>query len=807
MKPAILMIIIAITFSGKGDLIAQVRIEGFIKDAINKTTLAGVNVKIKNTFIGTVSNSTGDFQLTTDLPFPIKLSLSYIGYQTEFLTINEPVNILEVELKPQSIITNEIIVTAQHREETLQKLPISIAVIDQNFIKNTSELDDPGDLVDYVPGFSGKNYSSNGSWYTIRGINTNAFSIGYDPSVAIFHDGIFNGRTPTAGRPFYDIERIEVLKGPQGSLFGRNAVAGVVSIHNRKPRFVNEFAFETRIGNWGQAFVKPSLNFKIGEKLAMRYAGVWEKRDGLREVKNFDNHQLGKKDILSNRISLLYRPNSSLNFLFKLEQLETSGGNWPLKGNNLDLGASNNPFDRSIELNLKPADDNIYYTTSLNLNWVINEALSLESISGLNTNEQSPFILDTDGTPTPISTFINPNNFTNVSQEFRLNGKTEQLDWLIAGSYFRENVNMNIQLDLNDFFLIPSVGFPPNFCETNPNCRINASELSKHKGNNVSWGIYGNLIYSLSSQFKANLGIRYSIDQKELDTRSVLGNGVFHSLINSNLQGPVDTISNKDSWRALQPQLTLQYDIGENLMLYGGYSRGFKAGGHNIYTANSFKSETNDAFEIGFKSNFMKERIRLNIATYYMIFNNLQVEFLENNIIEINNAGKTISSGVEIESGIELKNGVSLVTNAGFNFAEYKDFVVPGPDPEASLNFSGNVPNRSPKSQISVIGRYEKALKRLGDFVFRLDYTYQSREFYDRSNELDLSFNGYGLINSTVGLEGLFKKQLDISFFMSNITNEDYLVHIRQDPSGITNVIGAPRLFGFTFRFYSLLSN
>lgn len=795
-------------------LYTQTEVNGIVTDSRTGEPIPGVLIQVAQTFSGTVARQNGQFQFTAPITPPFNLEVSFLGYRSTKIAIDRPEDALGIRIVMEflPLNMNEVIVTAELREEMVQKVPMSVAVFEQSFLSRSRAINDPGDLVEYVAGFSGKNYSSNGALYSIRGINsTGAGSLSYESSIAIFHDGVYNGRAPTAGRNFFDIDRIEIAKGPQSALVGRHALGGVVSIHSNKPKFYKDLSTQMSIGNWGQKEIQYQFNYPLSNKMAIRFAGLRSFRDGVVKITNLDDTS-GKADITGNRFSLLWRPQNGLNIQLQLDHLLTKGGGLPNKSINPLTGGNPDPFNRNIQLDFDPEDRNEYFSAGLHGNWAFNDRLALKSITGYNHNTQDPFNADLDGSPTHIVHMINPNGFSNFIQDLRLSGKSEQLEWFVATSFFYEDVDMIIEGSLNDFIIIPALsgllGIPPDFCVDNPSCLTDAREISANQANNTSYSLFSNVHYLLGEKLDLSAGIRFSLDEKRLDSGSELGNGAIHAVLGSNIQGPPGFNKSTDNWFGIQPRIALDYDWNEHVMLYGAYSRGFKAGGFNAYTPTRFEKETNDAFEVGIKSSLAHQSIKLNFAAYYMLFKDKQEEFIQNNIIEINNAARVVSRGFEMESSFSFFQNFTFIANAGLNFAEFKEFIIPAPNnPNMLLDFSGNIPRRSPYAQLNVVAQYTVPVKKLGTLIVRADLSHQSKEYFNRDNNQVQQMQGYSLFNAFFGLEKLFKGRIDLALFATNIFNSDYIVDSREDFAGgfVVNP-GVPRLYGLRLNLNNVLN-
>ena len=794
------------------DLISQVSISGIVQDADTGDPLVSATVQAGESFAGTTTNLDGSFTLELSSK-PSHLLISYIGFSTLEFPIGDQLDGLIINLSQSSLTTNEVIVTAQHQDQLLQDVPMSISVIDQAFLEKSSEMNEIEDLVGYAPGLTGKNLSTSQANYTIRGIGTNVFGIGAEASVGVFSDGMYNGRTAAAGLAFFDASTIEVLKGPQGTLFGRNASAGVVSIRSNKPTFKKQLEVGGHFGNWGQLEGNYILNLPVSNKFAVRLAGKIKKRDGLRSVSNLNDHQLANIDALANRLSILFKPSNTVNFTLRVEQTKLDGGGVATKSTNSLLGATTDAFAREFESDFEALETTERKAINLTGNFVLNDNLSLQTISAYNITEQN-YEQDTDGSPVYIINYHNPMEATNYLQEIRLKGISEKVNWMVAGSIFKEDLTMNQSVFYDDatieqLYFADENGAPLYgywFCEGNPNCINNAMESVDDEGNYTGYSLYGNSTFSLTNKLNLTVGLRYSYDKKEFSTVSELGTGFLHSLLGDNfLLGAVANNSAEESYSDIQPRIALDYKINEDVMLFCSYNKGFKTGGFNTFTASPFDSESNNAYELGFKSSLADNKVKFNLSTYYSDYSNLQVLTIANAIVQTSNAGNVESKGVELESSFSVVEGFDLMFNLAFNKSEYKDYQVQELNPVTfeviDLDFTGNVPNRSPQTSFSIICNYQKPIG-IGNLNIRADYVFQSEEFYTRENVESESSKGYGLLNASIGIDKLFDGKVNLGVFGTNLANKDYIVYA-EDLIGLGALYapGVPRLIGVRFNF------
>jgi iron complex outermembrane receptor protein len=783
-------------------LIAQTSISGKVSDAATGKALTGANVTVEGTYIGSTSDDNGRFSLNTSHPTPFILTFSFIGYESQHVEVTGSQPELNISLNTRPVGANTVIVTAQLREQELQDVPMAVSVLDEQLLRRSSEMKNIGDVSAYTPGLGGKNNATGQGWFTIRGLGTNSSIPGAEASIGVFHDGVYFGRTNWHGVGFFDVGRIEVLKGPQNTLFGRNASAGAISIHSHNPGFQKQIGISLAAGNEGQLKTDYILNFPFSDKLAVRLAGIWQQRDGVRTITNLNNREVGKLDNFANRLSFLYRPTSNFNALLKVVHHDYNSNGWSLKATNPDIGATPDKFEREFESDysgITPTDRNKALSGTLDLNWVLNPNLLLKSQT-IVSRVKMAWEHDVDASPTYVLSFKNPAEARYVSQEFRLNGQSERLNWLLAASGYTEEIDMDFELLFSDANIAALFELPEDFCDQ-ADCREFANELSRNQGDYQTLAFYGNLNYGLTDRLGITAGLRYTIDKKKFYTKMDLGTGAVHQATGGNILGSTGEVTSEEAWTGLTPRLTIDYSLAKGTRIYGGYSRGYKAGGFNNYTANPFNEEINNAYEVGLKSSFTNNRGKFNASVYLYDYKDLQVESIVNAIIEISNAASVESKGIEVETAFEVVRGLQIVANAAYNKAEFKEYVV------ANQDFSGNVPPRSPQWMFNGILQYVKPVGRFGNFVLRADYVYQSKEFHTRDNFDEMASAPYSLVNGSVGLENLFNRGIDITAFGANLLNEEYIVlSDNVIGTGPSYVRGFPRTVGLKVNVNNFLT-
>lgn len=368
---------------------------------------------------------------TSSSIFPLKLLSSAIA-----LSISVPVF--------SSELIEEVVVTAQKREENLQEVPIAISAFSGSAL-NELGAENLNDIGKYTAGVEMNNQSVTQPTYNVRGIQTSDFTVGSDPAVAVYVDGVYSSRGAGAEVPFFDIERVEILKGPQGTLFGRNATGGAIHILTKQPNYQFYGQVRGSVGNFDKKDIDFSLNTPISETLAFRISGNINRRDGYLEnagsgpdFNDADNHSI--------RTALLWEPTDETTILFRANygEMDQNSGAVFTMVNSIYEGAF--PGDRldpfgDVGADFKSIEDRDLYSISIEVTHEFKD-MTLTSITAYG-GHNSVFINDEDGSANP-NHFFGSNNVDDqdqFSQEFRLTGATEKLKWTAGLTYSKEHVD------------------------------------------------------------------------------------------------------------------------------------------------------------------------------------------------------------------------------------------------------------------------------------------------------------------------------------------------------------------------------
>ncbi len=598
---------------------------------------------------------------------------------------------------------DEIVVTVQKREESIQNVPIAVIAYKGDFIQSTN-LDDVKDLIKFSPGVSGNSKDSFIDVVTIRGILTNDFGIGGDPSVAFFKNNLYQGRNGAVVTSLYDVERAEVLRGPQGFLFGRNAIAGAISIHTAKPDLDGVGGYIQFDGGERDHYVADgALNIPLNEKLAVRLAAYYSTEDGY--VDNFAVP--GKRQIENEkaavRFSARYKNDTAdINLMVEYEDRKQSGTVYratqlggvyatlaslrpglTIRGNNRDIDSDQGlgEFDDSQILSIGLQAD-------FDLGWA-----TFTSLTGFKDHDYK-YAEDFDGTPLRINDYRQIQEGNYLEQEFRLVSETDgPLSWYAGVSAYREEIEALFSqaadedimcayynyygltncTDLFAYYYYPA--FTPS-----PEGLL---EENIGKGEYWGWAAYLDVNYQVTDKIEVGAGLRYSYDRKDfalsvLPVSSDLGPFFVFGFTTSGF------LSSADSWDAFTPRLFAKYRPTEDWMFYATISRGYKAGGFGSFaidgppvpvggvattanTAQAFDPEKVWSYEAGTKVDLFDDRVRVNLTGYYYEYKDLQLTtFITGGGTVVVNVGEAKGHGIEGTMQAVLNDYVDVFLSAAY---------------------------------------------------------------------------------------------------------------------------------------------
>lgn len=563
--------------------------------------------------------------------------------------------------------TNEIIVTAQKREQNLQDVPISMEVVSGERLDDFNS-NDIKSVMNYTPNVFVQSTAGNDVIY-IRGFGSPPANFAFDQSVSLYVDGVYAGRSRQAQAPFFDLARVEVLRGPQGALFGKNTAAGAVSVVSAGPtkdfegKITANYNFDFK-GTDFSGYLAGPITDTLGARLAMKVVN----QDGyIRNLATDHDDPEVKQQLL--RLTLRWEPSSNFDYTAKVEY-----ANRDLIGGitvSSPLTSGQDPqrtrfLEKSALGNEGMKTKSIMVSGTGNLSIGDYTLTSVTGYSWFNANIVNGFdqtIPNSGGAHTNNSVYNSfPERFEQVSQELRILSPTGRTFEFVAGAYYDHS---KYRLDQLQGFNILNLFGNPYFG------RID----SRFNQTAESWSVFGQGTLNLSDAFRVIGSLRYSHTSKDGDFASRLVYGPFairpiSSAVGSISEGNVD------------PSATIQYDITPRIMAYATYGRGSKSGGfvsNTLGTTNptfTFKPERSRNYEAGIKSTLFDGKVVANVSVYDTQFKNLQVSVYQpaTSSYLTGNAASATSKGVEGSLALYLSPNFDITGSAAYSDIKYDDY-------------------------------------------------------------------------------------------------------------------------------------
>ena len=683
---------------------------------------------------------------------------------------------------PDVATLDRITVTAQSREQELQDVPIALQVVNAQMLDDVAARD-LSDIDMFVPGLVVHAQQPTQPSFELRGISTDDFGIGTDPAVGVYVDGVYGGRGGGVLLPFTDVERIEVLKGPQGTLFGRNTAAGAISIITHRPSQVAEGRVRMRHGQYGEGYMDAMANIPVGEESALRLNGVFNQADGwIEDAATGQNLAPERNWATRAGFSTRFGDNTTAWITWDHEKLDQLGqatiGVVPLPAS---PGLPALPVDETAFLDPRrtPAmvdvDGNEESRRSDSLTLIIDHALGWGTLTSTTSwrDYDSLNKVEEDGTNRRylyVDT-VNTESNTSYYQEFKFSGSSDRLDWVAGASYFRERADQTSQVNFYTDSVdtaVYNLGLAPTpdgtlFGFTSQIMALYGIPISllgeplnerfTNTLETTSYALYGDAIWHVNDRFNFTFGLRYTRDRKDFswfnDLRSAPGLDAKLDMMEAmglfDLLGiPKETyqfdlafidppammnkgskIKSSDSWDDLSPRLVADYHVNDNLMVFASAAKGYKAGGFNAVQINSrFDNEDVWNYEAGIKHVLPGYRLQYDASVYYYVYDNRQALRLDSTTTVprfVVDTSDLEAWGLEFNAMWQASRALTLDFNAGYIDATYKDYVT-----DSGVDLSGQATG-IPKWSFSAGGAYRWDLGDHGTLRAAARYGYRGR--------------------------------------------------------------------------------
>ena len=670
-------------------------------------------------------------------------------------------------------VIEEIVVTAQKRSQNLQEVPIAITAFSETMIERSGG-NSLADMEFAAPSMNfGRGSRRTRGEINIRGVGSFSRNPGFDARASVYVDGVFVGRSGVFDQDMQGVTGVEVLRGPQGTLFGKNTISGAVNINTRKPDENDETRFTVSAGDYQLRKYQIFANRRINDSAFASIALTDMSQDGF--IRNdFLDADINGIDRMSGRAKLRLLPSDRLELNFAADFLDEDdrGGNG--EGIRADSGVglgfgqasfSTAPGARRVDHDAKEIETRKFHGFSLTADYDFSDDYTFTSITAqremewYNLNEE-------DYTRQFIGTSAFDEESEQFTQEFRITSPQDGAFSYVAGLYY---IDQNISTNRDGTFTGLFFGRPAANSE-----RIPTIVDVDAKG----WAAYFNGTWRVTENVEINAGLRYTYDEKDIDFFLPNPTG-FAGVLDMTGQAPY-----RDSYDAsdVTPKVGVNWFVNENVMIYGTYSEGFKSGGFNVDFIQTlqelpYNEETAQSVEVGVKSTLWDGRVRLNLAVFDTTFEDFQVQQFQQisptvSRIAISNAAEANSQGVELEFTIVPIEGLTLTANAAHIDAEFDSFR----ECNAGVDCTGNDLPYAPELKYFLSAEYEFSINDRGDrLYFRVDHSDTDDYFtHPENTPIVREVSGYDIQNVRVGYESADDKW-NIAVWSKNVSDSDHL--------------------------------
>ncbi len=684
----------------------------------------------------------------------------------------------------------EVVVTAQKRTENLQDVPATIEALGGEELANAG-IANLKSFGQRTPGVIFEQKNAAIPQLAIRGIGGASPSVADEPTTGIFVDGVYIPRTAGVVQSLANIERLEVLKGPQGTLYGRNTIAGALSIFTQRPS--NEFSGFVELGAGNRDSWRTMGYFEgaLSEAIAASVTIADSFKGGSRE-----EALTGRTDDLENqsvRTRVLYTPNqtfegdftiaySDLSVDANLEEPMNPDANYPFMAPPAAYAAIDPALPEIItaQRNLASAESGSEFysnkqseagririetlTSSMTLNWSLDE-FDVTSTTGYYRYE-SHSIGDFDGTVFDVLSSDDDQESSSWSQEVRLtsvNGGSftfgDRLEWMLGLFYFEDDAEQTYGIYEGQDFAVNVAA-----------ARLSSSSSYLSEIETQSYALFGQAKYHLASDWDLTIGLRYSKDKKDYSYQAIT------DTIGAPIVAAPFTTSDNLEFSSLDPKIVLSYSISDSALAYLSYSKGYRSGGIQFATPSQaiaeegFDEETVTSIEMGLKSRLMDDRIQLNASVFDYEYEDMQEQdiLVDNGIPTaiIRNVGESNIRGFELDAKLLATEALTLEVAYGYLDSEYTEFKT------AITDFSGNRLGFSPENSYRVSAQYDFEILQNWFATLRADYSWKDDYFYNEDNAVQAEDVGLTSISlTTYSVDGKWQVQA----LCSNCTDKEYV--------------------------------
>ncbi|MEM0954138.1 MAG: TonB-dependent receptor [Pseudomonadota bacterium] len=702
----------------------------------------------------------------------------------------------------------EVVVRAQQRETRLLDTPLTVSVFDAEFLQQ-NRLQRLESIVLATPNFSGWEQGVSTPIFALRGISSNSFGIGGEASVGFFVDDSYRGRINSTAITLIDVEQVEILKGPQGTLFGRNSSAGTILVRHFEPGNERSFELQVEAGENDYSGGYLTANLPLSNQWALRTSVFSYDDEG-----DADNvvaaQSVGDRDTSGAQLALSYA-GQNFDALVRSSWQETRTGGLGYETLDRALAAAGgvnpNPFDSVLATDIDTFDDIESVDLSLRLRWRLSESLRLTSITAWHEND-SPNRFDVDGS----AVFLTSASFTQRtsetwSQELRLNGQAAALDWVLGAIVFDERIDTVIELGYSDINLLAgtpfcSLALAPVLGE----CQSAVLETAVQAGDYVSAGLYGDVKWQLTPRLSLGAGLRFSYDDKRFTYQSDPVISVVAGLAATSLNPAgnflgysTDGVESLDHrWDNWQPRLYGTWQFLNQHALFANLAKGYKAGGFEPEATRElsrFDAEEVWSLDVGLRGTLARSRFSYQLSAFAYDYDDFQVQIIENGIARTGNVAGLDGRGLELELGWTPFSSLAFTVTAAWLDAEFKDTVTD------TGNLGGNRPVVSPEYSASFTLSWRSPSSAWGSVGVNWLSAWQDDIFFSVQNDPAASQVAYWRHDARLSWYAAGDERWRIDLFGRNLANEDYVIFQDNVGAGPVSRRGEPRFIGAAVNF------
>jgi iron complex outermembrane receptor protein len=715
---------------------------------------------------------------------------------------------MAVNAQNEQLRLEEVIVTARKREESMQDVPVAVTSLSSELKRSSiRDLRDiqafvPNIVIDAVGGLQG------GAAIAIRGVSYQEIDKSLDPGVGVLLDGVYLGTNAGQILENFDIERLEVLRGPQGTLFGKNTIGGAINIIRSTP--TREFGGKVQgtLGEDGRQDIRGLLNLPLTEKGGIKMWASKLESDGY--IKNTTyNDDAGGQDYKNGGATVAYEFTDDFDLAFTYERTEdeSEAGAWANFNKDTDFAclitsgpggdgcASGDPgSDEDHNSTNAPNDadtSNDFYNLTLDYelaDW------ALTSITGyINRNENTR--LEYDSNRYEFLTAETDTNYEQYSQEFRIHGTIGDVE-LTGGLYYwySEYDAGMITLELPASL----IGYPAGTTAT----------LSQH-GETESYAAFSSADWAVTEKLTLNAGVRYTYEEKKLEPTSqqfFLEDGS----LDPDRPGSGATVKVDKDWDKFSPRVGAQYDFTDDIMAYASYSEGFKSGGFfgritSSANVRGFDPEKVETYEVGVKSDWWNQRLRVNATLFSSEYSDKQEDIIVTNPLNpaevdtvVLNASDAKMKGAELEVTALLYEGLTFFVQGGYLDAEYDEFLIEG-IPGVPTDGSDLDMRNAPEYTFGAGLNYVHSLFGHSEMYYAATYNWRDSYFTIFNNDPLGEVQSAGFWNANVDYR--YKDMLTVSVYGRNLGDERYYRAVEIGGVSTFGQYTEPRNYGVTVTY------